>query len=29
VIDALRLILTPQPDAPPSDSEPLKLTIAA
>ena len=29
VIDALRLMLKPEPDAPPSDSEPLKLTIAA
>ena len=29
VIDALRLMLTPEPDAPPSDSEPLQLTIAA
>lgn len=29
VIDALRLMLAPEPDAPPSDSEPLQLTIAA
>ncbi len=29
VIDALRLMLKPEPDAPPSDSEPLQLTIAA
>ena len=29
VIDALRLMLTPEPDAPASDSEPLQLTIAA
>jgi predicted RNase H-like HicB family nuclease len=29
VIDALRLMLTPEPDTPPSDSEPLQLTIAA
>ena len=29
VIDALRLMLRPEPGAPPSDSEPLQLTIAA
>ena len=29
VIDALRLMLKPEPDAPSSDSEPLQLTIAA
>ena len=29
VIDALRLMLKPEPDAPPADSEPLQLTIAA
>lgn len=29
VIDALRLLLKPQPDAAPSDSESLQLTIAA
>lgn len=29
VIDALRLMLKPEPDAPPADSEPLELTIAA
>ena len=29
VIDALRLMLKPEPDASPSDSEPLQLTIAA
>jgi predicted RNase H-like HicB family nuclease len=28
-IDALRLMLTPEPGALPSDSEPLQLTIAA
>ena len=29
VIDTLRLMLRPEPGAPPSDSEPLQLTIAA
>jgi predicted RNase H-like HicB family nuclease len=29
VIDALRLMLTPEPDATPTDSEPLALTITA
>jgi predicted RNase H-like HicB family nuclease len=29
VIDALCLMLTPEPDPPPYDSEPLQLTIAA
>lgn len=29
VIDALRLMLKPEPDAPSPDSEPLQLTIAA
>jgi predicted RNase H-like HicB family nuclease len=29
VIDALRLMLTPEPDETPFDSEPLQLTIAA
>lgn len=29
VIDALRLMLKPEPDAPPSDSEPLQLITAS
>jgi predicted RNase H-like HicB family nuclease len=29
VIDALRLMLTPEPDATPTDSEPVALTIIA